>query len=107
MNISRISSNVVDLGFVRARKRAEKNSEEEYLSSVAFIYDSFVKAGSQKPVIEVATELGWTVEEAGAAIVSAMECRYLTIPKKNTSGGVITVKGLKAIEKHKNGNVSD
>ena len=103
MNISRISSNVVDLGFVRARKQAEKNSEEEYLSSVAFIYDSFVKAGSQKPVIEVATELGWTVEEAGAAIVSAMECRYLTIPKKNTFGGVITVKGLKVVEKHTTG----
>jgi hypothetical protein len=100
MNISRIPSNIIDLGFASARKQAEKNSEEEYLSSVAFIYDSFVKSGSQKPVIEVATELGWTVEEAGAAIVSAMECRYLTIPKKNASRGAITVKGLKALEKH-------
>ena len=56
------------------------------------------------PVVDLAKELDWAPEEVGEVVLTAMECKYLTNPKRGVIGATITNKALRKLKlsgKHK------
>ena len=56
------------------------------------------------PVVDLAKELDWAPEEVGEVVLTAMEYKYLTNPKRGVIGATITNKALRKLKlfgKHK------
>ena len=93
-----------DFSIERTKMLYPDLDNDELILEIAFLYDRKVKEGSQIPIIDLAKELDWAPEEVGEVVLHAMDCKYLTNPKRGVIGATITNKALrklKLVGKHK------
>ena len=93
-----------DFSLERAKMLYPDLDSDELTLEIAFLYDRKVKEGSQVPVLDLAKELEWAPEEVGDVVLTAMDYKYLTNPKRGVIGATITNKALrklKLVGKHK------
>jgi hypothetical protein len=88
----------IDFSIERAKMLYPDLDNNDLILEIAFLYDRTVKAGSQVPVIDLAKELDWAPEEVGDLVLSAMDLKYLTNPKRGVIGALITNKALKQLK---------
>ena len=93
-----------DFSLERAKMLYPDLYNDDLILEISFLYDRTVKAGSQVPVVDLAKELDWAPEEVGEVVLTAMEYKYLTNPKRGVIGATITNKALRKLKlsgKHK------
>jgi|UniRef100_UPI00404B88CE hypothetical protein len=93
-----------DFSLERAKMLYPDLYNDDLILEISFLYDRTVKAGSQVPVMDLAKELDWAPEEVGEVVLTAMDYKYLTNPKRGVVGATITNKALRKLKlfgKHK------
>lgn len=88
----------IDFALERIRGLQPDSNSEEFLLEIAWLYDRIVRAGSTVPVVDLAYELVMPLEFVGECVSTAMDLRFICLPKKGSNGGLISQKALRRLK---------
>ena len=88
----------LDFALERIRGLEPDADSEEYLIEIAWLYDRIVRSGSTVPVIDLAYELVMPLEFVADCVSTAMDMRFICLPKKGSNGGLISQKALRRLK---------
>ena len=87
----------VEFSIQRIHMLMDNRQAPAFLAEIAFLYDHYVKTGTQEPIIDMGMKLMIPFAQVGEMVSYAMEDGYIAAPKQGTWGGRITQKSLKIL----------
>jgi hypothetical protein len=88
----------IDFALERIRGLEPDADSEVYLIEIAWLYDRIVRSGSTVPVIDLAYELVMPIDFVADCVSTAMDMRFICLPKKGSNGGLISQKALRRLK---------
>jgi len=88
----------LDFALERIRGLEPDADSEEYLIEIAWLYDRIVRSGSTVPVIDLSYELVMPIDFVADCVSTAMDMRFIYLPKKGSNGGLISQKALRRLK---------